>query len=328
MFSQSASLFYDSLIRIQAYPGQDASTQAQMLARVAASQGELKRLADSAPMNFLHKFHLVEAERMRLAGDGMAALDHYDKAISLARENGYVQEEALANELAAKFCLEKGKEGFARLYMVKARNCYESWGALRKVRDLEERCSNLLPISPQRDMVSIAAEQLDLSTLMKAEQAISSEIEMNKLLGEIMRIALENAGAERGYLLTEKDGAWVVAAKRDAGKSEVEIPRLANIEQTNRVFPGVVHFVARTKQAVVLHDAVNMGEFTSDPYIRREKTRSLVCAPLLSAGRLIGIQYLENNLTTHAFTRLGSNSWKCCSLKPRSHWRTPACTRP
>jgi GAF domain-containing protein len=301
MFTQPVSIFYDSLIRLQVYPHRATPEQAQLLERVSANQHVMQGLADSAPMNFLHKFFLVEAERMRLAGEGMAALDSYDKAISLAREHGYIQEEALSNELAARFCLGKGKEEFARVYMKEAHRCYESWGAVRKVQDVEERYGYLLQL-PQGDGEEIALELLDLSTLMKATQAISSEIEMDKLLHQMIQIVIENVGAECGFLLLEHEGIWRITAKGGVGTEELQIPLPVSIEESDVVAQSVVRFVARTKESVVLEDAASKGEFIRDPYIKREKTRSLFCAPLLSLGRLTGILYLENNLTTKAFT--------------------------
>ena len=302
MFTHSASIFYDSLTRIQVYPRRAPEEQARLLERISANQQVMKRLADSAPMNFLHKFHLVEAERMRLAGEGMAALDYYDKAISLAKENGYVQEEALAKELAARFCSGKGKDEFARVYMKEAYRCYEAWGAARKTEDLERRYSYLSAIKPREEKAGTVLELLDLSTLTKATNAISRQIEMDKLLGEVLHSVVENAGAQGGSLLMEREGKWMTVARGEIERPEVEISRLKAAEPSDAVAMGVVHFVARTKESVVLDDAANEGEFASDPHIRRQRTKSLLCAPLLSQGCLGGILYLENNLTTHAFT--------------------------
>jgi hypothetical protein len=302
MFTQPVSIFYDSLIRLQVYPRRAAPEQGKILERISVNQQIMRGLADSAPMNFLHKFYLVEAERMRLAGEGMATLDFYDRAVLLAKENGYIQEEALSNELAARFCLGKGKEEFARVYMKEAHRCYEAWGAVRKVQDLKERYGYLLQLPTQGEKAEIALELLDLSTLMKATQAISSEIEMERLLYHIMEIVIENVGAESGFLLIEQEGSWKIRARGGTATADLQIPMPVSMEEADLVARSVVRFVARTKESVVLEDAANKGDFISDPYIRRGKTRSLFCAPLLSMGKLIGILYLENNLVTGAFT--------------------------
>jgi PAS domain S-box-containing protein len=232
----------------------------------------------------------------------MAALDSYDMAISLARENEYIQEEALSNELAARFCLGKNKEAFARIYMKEAHRCYESWGAVRKVQDLKERYGYLLQFPPQVDKADNTPEQLDLSTLMKASHAISGEIEMDKLLSQVMQVVIENVGAVSGFLLIEHEGIWQIRAKGGTGAAELQISIPVSMEESDVVAQSVVRFVARTKERVVIEDAANNGEFMHDPYIRRQKTRSLLCEPLLSIGKLIGILYLENNLVAGAFT--------------------------
>jgi len=301
MFTDSVSIFYDSLSRIQVCPHRATQEQPAILERIAANQQIMKGLANSAPMNFLHKFYLVEAERMRLAGEGMAALDYYDKAISQANENGYVQEEALANELAAGFCSGKGKDEFARAYMKEAYRCYEAWGAVRKIKDLEQRYPYLHE-KPREENAGAVLELLDLSTLMKATNAISRQMEMDKLLSEVLHHVIENAGAQEGFLLQEIDGKWVIVARRELDRTQGEISRLEGAEPRDALAMGVVHFVARTYEHVVLEDAASGGGFVSDPHIQQQRTKSLLCAPLLSQGRLVGILYLENNLTTHAFT--------------------------
>jgi len=293
--------FYDSLTRLALYAKASQAGKEALLERVATNQEYLAMRARHAPMNFLNKWHLVEAERARVFGDIGGAIQNYDCAVSHAKENGFIQEEALANELAGKFWLESGKEEFAQVHIRKACQGYAQWQAWAKVKALEVEYPHWLEEKNTEQPV-ITAQILDLSTMMKAMRAISSEIEMNKLLGEVMHIVIENAGAQRGYLLMEKDGKWVVSVKGETGKTEVEIPHPVDIEENTMVSPGVIHFVARTKKGIVLDDAANRGEFTRDPYIMHEKIRSLVCAPLLSVGRLIGILYLENNLTTHAFT--------------------------
>ena len=309
MFAHSASIFYDSLARIQAYSNRESMEQKQIYEKISANQQVMKGLSDSAPMNFLHKFYLVEAERMRVTGCGMDTLDYYDRAISLARENEYIQEEALANELAAKFLFGRGKEDIARLYMVNAYHCYKAWGARRKVLDIEKRYSHLLNGSaigehlfPKSKFMGMDTRMLDLSTVMKATHAISREIEMHRLLSEVMHSVIENAGAQSGFLLMERESKWVVVAQGEINREEVEIPGPISIEDEDIVSLGVVRFVARTQKRVLLDDAATKGEFVSDPFIRHEMAKSLLCAPLMSRGRLIGILYLENNLATNAFT--------------------------
>jgi GAF domain-containing protein len=173
-------------------------------------------------------------------------------------------------------------------------------GAEGKVRQLEREHPWLVE-RKHRDSVSFA-EHLDAVSLAKAQQAIASEIEMDKLLGEVMHIVIESAGAQNGALLVEKDGVWSPIAQAGGDGATVREGMPVVLDEAERVPVSIVRFVARTKECVVLDDASNQGAFTEDPYVRRRQVRSLVCAPLVNLGRLIGVLYLENNLTTHAFT--------------------------
>ncbi len=224
----------------------------------------------------------------------------YDEAIRSARDNNFVHQEALAAEVASRFYRERGFDRNADGYLREAYACYARWGALGKVRQLERQHPWIT--QPQQPGAEKLMEHLDLSTVMKATRAISSEIEMHRLLSEVMHSVIENAGAQNGFLLMEREGKWVIVAQGKIDKAEVDIPGPISIEEGDIVSLGVVRFVARTQKRVLLNDAVNQGEFVSDPYIRHEMVKSLLCAPLLSRGRLIGILYLENNLATNAFT--------------------------
>jgi predicted ATPase/signal transduction histidine kinase len=292
-------LFYDSLARLRLCGRGTPSEQARLLERVSANQQVLGRLADSAPMNHLHRVQLVEAERLRVIGQDMAALDCYDRAIALAREHRFIQDEALANELAAGLWLEKNKEDLARVYLARARERYEAWGAARKVRDLDERYSRLLAGKPEEEVAGTPLERLDLATVMKATRAISSELELDRLLAKVLDLAIQNAGAQSGFLLLERDGQWDVAAR--GGEEKVELGAMGQ-DAGEALAMGLVRFVARTRERMVLEDAAEVGAFAGDPHVRRRQVKSLLCAPLLSRRRLVGILYLENNLVTHAFT--------------------------
>src|ERR671933_308580 len=136
--------FYDSLVRVAVYSEVSQSEQQGILDRVKANQEKMQNWAAHAPMNYLHKFYLVEAERYRVLGEKIEAMEMYDKAIALAKENDYINEEALAHELAAKFYLSWGNEAIAQLYMQKAHYAYQVWGAQRKVEDLEKKYPQLL----------------------------------------------------------------------------------------------------------------------------------------------------------------------------------------
>ena len=205
---------YDALARLAMYSESGIQVQEKLLQKVRVSQEKMKQWAQSAPMNCLHKYHLVQAETARVLSQWFEAEEFYEQAIQGARKNEYIQEEALAYELAAKHYLVRGRQKIAQLYMKEAHYCYERWGAMAKVKDLETRYPQLFPQSsnvvsiPIRTMTGETSSNtvhtaLDLVTVMKAAQAISSEIELERLLSSLMQILIENAGAQTGCLLLE-----------------------------------------------------------------------------------------------------------------------------
>ena len=293
--------FYDSLTRLALYSQASELQKQEQLARVGSNQAYLDMRARYAPMNFMHQWHLVEAEKAWVLGRTLdEAMEHFDTAIALAGENGFIQDQALANERCARFWLEKGKTEFAKVHLRNAHEQYAQWQAWAKVKALEREFPWLESTSDRQP--EGRAVSLDLETVMKAAHAISSEMELDRLLNRVMHSVIENAGAQCGYLLLEEAGHWSIAVEGGIGRSGVQLPQSTGAEVGEDVAMAVIQFVARALQTVVLEDAANQGEFINDPHIRRHGIKSLLCAPLLSRGRLIAILYLENNLTTHAFT--------------------------
>jgi signal transduction histidine kinase len=294
-----------------------------ILDRVQANQEKMQKWAHHAPMNHLHKFYLVEAERHRVLDEKIEAIEMYDKAIALAKENQYINEEALAHELAAKFYLSWGKETIAQVYMQNAHYSYQLWGAIAKVEDLEKKYPQFLArtsaktaaqtnvnrttIKPTSTSTNLG-DTLDLATVMKASQAISGEIVLSKLLERLMKIAIENAGAQKGFLILGKAGNWAIEAEGSVKKDEVSVLRSlplnaeADSGETPKLASAIVHYVIRTQENVLLNNATQEGQFTRDPYIAATQPKSILCTPLLHQGKLTGIFYLENNLTEGAFT--------------------------
>ncbi len=308
--------FYDSLIGLAIYPEASPPEQKRILHKVAANQKKMKKWAKHAPVNYLHKFYLVEAERARVLGHDSEARGYYDQAIALAQENEYLNEEALAYELAARFYLAQGQTRLADYYLRDARYAYRRWGATAKVKDLEARypqfvaqirSSRELPTltTPTTDTSETASSLLDLTSVLKASQAISGEIVLDKLVATLMRVVIENAGAQRGYLLLDKEGTWAIEAEGTVIENEAEVTALQSapvLTQVDNLSHAIVNYVARTKESVVLNDASGEGIFTQDPYIIQNQPKSILCSPLINQGKLNGMLYLENNLTTGAFT--------------------------
>ncbi|MDZ8056288.1 MAG: AAA family ATPase [Aulosira sp. ZfuVER01] len=308
--------FYDSLARLMLYPQVNQEEQKAILQRVADNQQKMQLWAHHAPMNYLHKWYLVEAERHRVLGEVMPAMDAYDRAIALARENEYLQEEALANELSAKFHLANNRITIAKTYLQEARYAYLRWGATAKVQDLERRYSQLLELRAVGNSISkidttqsasTKLEALDLETVLKASQAIASEIVLDKLLAKLMTILIENAGAQTGYLILPTQDEWRIEAIGSIGNEKIAVLQsipleLISADDTPYLPTALINYVVRTQESIVLDNASYEGNFQSEPWIVQHQSKSILCAPLLNQGKLAGIVFLENNLTTSAFT--------------------------
>ncbi|MEG4212345.1 AAA family ATPase [Microcoleus sp. S13_B4] len=303
--------FYAALTHLALFPTHPELEQASILAEVETHQSTLQQWAQNAPMNHLHKWYLVEAERYRVLGNKAEAIEMYDRAIAGAKENQFLNEEALANELAAKFYREWDKEKFAQLYMIEAYYCYIQWGATAKVKDLETRYPQLLrPIQAGIKNTKTTAtvtttglvNHLDISTVMKASQAISGQIMLDKLLSSLMKILMENAGAQRGYLILSSQGKLLVEAEGVINSEQITVLQSLPVEDCQELSSAIVNYVARTQESVVLDDAARSGQFTNDPYIRKNQPKSILCVPLINQSQIVSIVYLENNLTAGAFT--------------------------
>lgn len=310
--------FYYSLTLAALYPHASAEEKQHYWHILSRNQVLMKNWAYTCPDNFRHKFLLVAAEIASLKGKDQGAKVFFEQAITSARDYGYGQNEALANELAARFFLAKGRLAIARAYLLEARNGYLRWGATTKVKSLDNQYPQLLAEARmEADAANghstvlsttphiTTSSGLDLSTVIKASQAISGEMVLDTLLSKLMRIVLENAGAQRGALILERHGKWVIEAQGAVERDQVvvlqSVPLDASHKQT--VLPlSIINYVSHTRESIVLNDASRTGQFTRDRYVMTEKPRSILCAPLLNQGKLIGLLYLENNLTTGAFT--------------------------
>ncbi|MEH2067347.1 MAG: AAA family ATPase [Nostoc sp.] len=330
--------FYDSLAGLAIYCDVSISEQKCILDRVQANQEKMKVWAHHAPMNYLHKYCLVEAERYRIGCQYLDAIELYDRAITLAKEHEYVNEEALAQELTAKFYLEWGKHKIAQSYLTDAYYSYVRWGAVAKVEDLVKRYPLLLaPVfqqeklklnihssqeSTSRNNISLSSlsnqqtmigsktsisDSLDLAAFIKASQALSEEIELERLLSTLMEVAIENAGASKCALILSEDDSLPLTVMAVCSSSTFEHPYTEfpsiSLESSYDVPITLINYVKRSREILVIDDAMAVSFLTTDSYIICEEPKSLLSIPILNQGKLIGILYLENNLTTGAFTR-------------------------
>lgn len=171
----------------------------------------------------------------------------------------------------------------------------------RPSRTKEEQEPERLTL-PCPGQVHLWAEELDIPTLLKTAQALSSEVRLEELCKKLLRFVLENAGAEKGVLLLEEQGRWTIGATGQSDYVEACPGQPQHLEDTEEVPAEVIQYVERTYKAVVLYDAIKVGYFTQAPYIIRHQCKSIISLPLLNQGRLISILYLENSLIPGAFT--------------------------
>ena len=292
---------YQSLALLAVYSQVPEGEKEEILTQVNDNQDTLEKLARCAPSNYLHKYHLVEAERMRvLEGQSDAILSHYDQAIALARESEFIHEEALANELAARYLLNQGQNEAARAFLRSAMEKYEAWGAKRKVAHLRSRYPGL--IADDRAEATSPSANLDLGTILKASETISSTLELEPLLEILLGILIENAGAQTAALILETEGQSLIAARGSNEQIECFLPLSLPVEKAFSLSLSVISWVKQTREHLVLDNVSREERFVEDDYIKRERPKSILCAPITHQSALSGIIYLENNLVEGAFT--------------------------
>jgi predicted ATPase/signal transduction histidine kinase len=293
--------------------------------RIQANQAQLHYWAEFAPSNFQHKFDLVAAECERVQQNYAVAIELYDRAISAAQTHGYVQEEALANELAAKFYQTWGKPKIAAVYLQEAYYCYARWGAPAKLQSLANNHADLLApilqtqtqsLNVMETIATIAApmtiqsthneiatnaslnERIDFAALLQVSQALTSTIELEHLLQTLTQKLLENSGADHCLLLLQQESHWQVKVKADLGEITLLDQPLAN----NPTIPKkLLQYVINSLNTVVI-DNLTIDLPVIDEYLQTHQPQSALCLPVLNQGSLIGVLYLANHSASGIFT--------------------------
>jgi histidine kinase len=315
--------FFQTLSILSLIPRYCGVEKQQVLRKAKKNIQIFRKFTEIAPVNCLHKLFLMEAELCRVTGRAVHAAKLYDLAISKAMENDYINDQAVASELAGKFYLSLLKDETARVYLVKSYNCYQQWTAYNKSRQMElkyfyifgkqqffEDIKNL-PSNNEKEnnanysfLAEKSLEDLDLQTVMKAATAISSEVQLELLLKKLVRIAVESAGAQQGYLILKKNTGFVIEAKgfieEEADEVTLQSLPLAGNEFVSEL---IVQFVVATKENLVINNAISHPHFSSDPVIREKRSRSILCTPIIHQGDVMGLLYFENNLIINAFTQ-------------------------
>lgn len=304
----------DSMARIFTYKDASPGEKTKYRALIMINQLKMKKWAASSPTNGLHMYHLVEALRAWLIhGDIKKAEKIFEVAISLCKKHNDIIIEGIASEYAIKFFQAGGNEKRANEYKAAAYSCYSRWGATGLLNKLNRMYPDIVTsagkVSPDTVLDTTVttsshtlAATLDLSSAMKVSEAITSEMMLERLLQKIMHMSLTNAGAQRGYLILDTDDELTIEASEDADKNESLVMQSMALKDCNDICHAIVNYVQHSGKDVVLGNALDEGPFTDDPYIMNKKCKSILCSPFMHKGHLAGILYMENNLSTNAFT--------------------------
>jgi PAS domain S-box-containing protein len=296
--------FYHALTLTALYPAASAAQQTEYRRILEDKLEKLQLWAENCPENYRNRLALLLGEIAGIEGRDLEAMHLYEEAIQSARQNGFIQNEAIAHEVAARFYAARGFETIAQTYIKNARYCYLRWGALGKVQQIDRD----YPLPHEERALSSSAtietpvEQLDLGAVMKVSQAVSGEIVLEQLVRTLMVIAVEHAGAESGLLILPfgEEHRIVAEARTDRDAVEVHLQQ-ASVAPSN-LPDSLLRYVIRTQESVILDDASVQNLFSEDEYIRQQHPRSVLCLPLVKQAKLMGVLYLENNLAPGVFT--------------------------
>jgi PAS domain S-box-containing protein len=297
--------YYTALTVAALYENASADEQTDWRNLLTAHREHLGEWAENYPPTFGDKHALVSAELARTEGRDLDAMRLYEEAVRAARENGFVQNEGVANELAAQFYLKRGIEKVAHSYLRDARYCYLRWGALGKVKQLDQRYPHL---HEARDSacptatIGTSLGQLDIETVIKSSQALSSEMVLPNLIEKLMRFAVEHVGAERGLLVLLRGEESQIEAEATTGHGGIKVTVRQAAVTPFDLPKSALQYVIRTRERVVLDDASAASLYSEDDYVREKRPRSVLCLPIVKQSELVGVLYMENNLTPHAFT--------------------------
>ena len=297
--------FYGALSYAASWDSASPDEKQRHFEALADHHRQLEIWAENCPENFENRAALVGAEIARIEGRALDAEQLYEQAIRSAHTNGFVHNEALAYEVAARFYAARGFEKIAHAYLREARYCYLRWGADGKVRQLDRLYPHLREEKPgagPTSMIGAPVEHLDLATVIKVSQAVSGEMVLEKLINSLMRAAIEEAGAERGLLIVSRRDELQIEAEATTTGGDVAVHLRDGANIAAAMPESLMRYVMRTQENVILEDASSENSFSADPYIVQRCPRSILALPLINQGKPISILYLENNLASHVFT--------------------------
>ncbi|MCP4269494.1 MAG: GAF domain-containing protein, partial [Candidatus Brocadiaceae bacterium] len=312
--------FYAFMTYAAAYAKMNKKAQHQALKRMKKEYKEMRKWYDYYSVNSAHLVYMMESEFAQIKNDNQAAITCLEKAIDAATENEFLQFKALANKLLGKLYLSLDKKKIASLYLTDAYYDYQMWGATSVLEFLKEKYGAYLDLGalqrqsgPQQTQTisgTLSSQTgtgekgaIDLDTVTKAAQAISGEVVLEDLLTKLLESVRENAGAEKAILLlVQGTSNELLIQAKSLRDQEIEVLTAQKPEESDQLSSGIVNYVARSLDNLVLGAATLEGEFTNDPYILQNQPKSVLCIPILHHSELAGVLYLENAITSHAFT--------------------------
>ncbi|WP_213805173.1 sigma 54-interacting transcriptional regulator [Granulicella sp. dw_53] len=297
--------FYAALARTAAWYTTHDDRRREHTEALLSHHKQLVVWAKNSPENFANRATLVAAEIARIEDRTSDAEELYALAIRLAQEQGFIQNEALANELASRFYDTRGLATISHAYLRNARNCYLLWGADGKVQQLDRLHPHLREESTALDATSTIGtpvEHLDLATVIKVSQALSGEIVLEKLIQTLMRSVVEHAGAERALLIIPQGDTRRIEAEATTSREGITVRLVGKAVTSSDLPESILKYVVRTQETVILDDALAANLFSSDSYIAQRRVRSILCLPLIKQAMVVGILHLESSTTSYAFT--------------------------
>lgn len=279
------------------------------LAIIRTNQRKMKAWSVLCPDNFQHRHDLIHAEIMAVKGRFKEAITFYHKALSGARTNEFLHDEAIASERFSLFLMENGGKEEADVLLKRAFRCYESWGATIKTDDILKSRGDIVLFGKKHPSETGGTtssgsrmSNLDFTTVMKVARLISSEIKLDRLLNQAMHLSIANAGAQRGYLILDSEGTLAVQASENVETGEKQVLQAVPIEQEDGLSPAIVNYVYHSGDPLVLENASKSGPFTGDPHVVQKNCKSILCMPMMNKDRLTCILYMENSLSAGVFT--------------------------
>jgi PAS domain S-box-containing protein len=283
-----------------------AETRATHLAALVKHYEQIGIWANNCPETFASRATLVGAELARLTGREIEAMRLYEDAVRLSREHGFVQNEALSNEFAARCYAGRGLQTAADGFLQNARDCYARWGADGKIRHMDCAHPHLArpPMSGDpHGTIGVPLPYLDVDSVVKVSQAISGEIHLQTLVDTLLRTTLEQSGAERGALVLLNEGRMSVEAEAVTMGEKVVIRTEGFGDLPHQLPMSILRFVMRTRESILLSDARSDNVYAADIYFNTAQPRSLLCLPLVRQGTLTGLLFLENYSASNVFDR-------------------------